>query len=525
MGASGNVAITDFAGVFTYHNDLARDGTNTHEFALTVSNVNGASFGKRFSCPVDGYAYAQPLWVPALSVNGSTHNVIFVATEHDSLFAFDGDVSPCMRLWQVSLLGAGETTVPTADVGVGNGDIRPEIGITGTPVIDPASNTLYVVSKSEGPAGTFHQRLHALDLATSVEKFGGPVDIAASVAGNGDGSGGGNVAFNAQGENQRSGLALVNGVVYVAWASHEDANPYHGWVIGYSASTLQVVNFYNSTPNGDRGGIWMAGGAPAADSAGNVFVSTGNGAFDGNSAAVPNNDFGDSVLRLNPAASLSLASWFTPYNQATLDATDSDLASGGVMLLPDQSSSPAHLLVAGGKQGRLYLLNRDAMGQFCAACTDSTGDTNVVQTLAVPGHLFSTPAFWQNALYVAADGATLSRYSFSGGAFNAVSASQSAMQFAHPGPTPSISSQDASAGIVWVIDSSQSGPPVQPSPGPAVLHAFDATNLASELWNSAQATGNRDQAGNAVKFSVPTVANGKVYVGTSGEIDVYGLLP
>ena len=302
-------------------------------------------------------------------------------------------------------------------------------------------------------------------------------------------------------------------------------NPYHGWMIGYSASNLQPVSLYNATPNGARGGIWMAGGAPAADDAGNLFVSTGNGVFDGNSVAAPNNDFGDSVLCLNPAAGLSLADWFTPYNQAALDANDSDLASGGVMLLPDQAAPRGHLLVAGGKQGRLYLLNRDAMGQFCSGCTDGTGDTNAVQTLALAGHLFSTPAFWKNTLYVSAGRYFLSSYNFNGATFDPTPLTQSTNQLAHPGCTPSVSSQGSSNGIVWVIDSSQFGPPLPSEPGPAVLHAFDANNLANELWNSAQAAANRDQAGNAVKFSVPTVANGKVYVSTISEVDVYGLLP
>ena len=217
--ASASVAVTDLSGVFTYHNNLARDGANSQEFALTPSTVTTARFGKLFSCAADGYPYAQPLWAPGLTINGAAHNVIFMATEHDSVYAFDADANPCTQLWHVSLLGAAETSVPNADVGVGNADIRPEIGVTGTPVIDPETNTLYVVSKSEGPPGTFHQRLHAIDILTGAEKFGGPVDIAASAAGAGDGSAGGNVSFNLQTENQRSGLALVNGVVYIAWAA------------------------------------------------------------------------------------------------------------------------------------------------------------------------------------------------------------------------------------------------------------------------------------------------------------------
>jgi hypothetical protein len=251
----------------------------------------------------------------------------------------------------------------------------------------------------------------------------------------------------------------------------------------------------------------------------------GNGTFDGNSATAPNNDFGDSVLRINPSAGLSLTDWFTPFNQATLDLNDTDLASGGVILLPDQPSGPAHLLLAGGKQGRLYLLNRDAMGYFCALCNETTGDTNALATFPISGSLFSTPAFWQNTLYVGASRYYLTRYIFNGTppALNMTSQSPNLLPF--PGASPSISSQGASGGIVWVTDSSQYGPPAQPVPGPAFLYAYDATNLANELWNSSQASGSHDQAGNAVKFTVPTIANGKVYIGTMNEIDVYGLLP
>jgi hypothetical protein len=272
--ASAAIAITDLSAIVTYHNNLARDGANLQEYALTPSSVNATTFGKLFSCPVDGAAYTQPLWVPSLNFSGSTRNAIFVATQHDSAYAFDADTKPCSQLWHVNLLDAthggtlGEIPVPTADVGNGYQDIQPEIGVTGTPVIDQTSATLYVVSKSEGPAGTFHHRLHALDLISGSEKFSGPIEIAASVPGTGAGSLGGVLAFDPQNQHQRSGLTLVNGIVYIAWASHEDRDPYHGWVIAYDATTLAQVAVFNANPDGSRGGIWMAGGAPAVDAVG-----------------------------------------------------------------------------------------------------------------------------------------------------------------------------------------------------------------------------------------------------------------
>lgn len=517
-GGSGNLP-----GVYNYHNNLERDGTITQENILTPANVNTTTFGKLFSCPIDGAAYAQPLWVPSLGIGGGTHNTIFVATQHDSLYAFDADSNPCTQFWHADLLdlshggSAGETSVPWADVGSGYMDIQPEIGVTGTPVIDPASKTLYVVSKSEGPTGTFRQRLHALDLATGAEKLGGPVNIAASVPGTGDGSSGGNLDFNPQTEHQRSALTLVSGVVYIAWASHEDKDPYHGWVIGYNASTLSRKAVYNATPNGNRGGIWMAGGAPAADKSGNLYFTTGNGTFDGTS----NNDFGDTVLKLSPSAALAITDWFTPFNQSDLETFDWDLGSAGVVLLPDQSSGPAHLLVTSGKEGKLYLLNRDAMGNFCASCT--TTDTNILQSF-MASSAFGTPAFWQNGLYFAGVDSPMMRFAFnpSSGTFDTSPSSQSGNNFPFPAATPSISSQGNSNGIAWAIDSSQYGLPT-PNQGPAVLYAYDATDLANELWDSALAAANRDQAGDAVKFTVPTIANGKVYIGTRTEIDVYGL--
>jgi hypothetical protein len=532
--ASAAIGVTDLAGISTYHYDLARDGVNAQEYALSTTNVRATTFGKLFSCAVDGAVYAEPLWLPALNINGGTHNVIFVATQHDSLYAFDADMSPCQQLWQVSLLDAahggvaGETSVYWADVGSGYQDLIPETGVTGTPVIDPATGTLYVISKSETSGPVFYQRLHAIDVTTGNEKFSAPKNISALVAGTGDGSSGGVLTFNLQAEGQRAGLALVNGVVYICWASHEDAYPYHGWILGYNAANVQQqVGVFNTTPNGGLGGIWMGGGAAAADASGNLFVSTGNGVFDANMGSAPNNDYGDSLLKIGTSSGLSLLDYFTPDDQATLALYDTDLGSGGVLLLPDQAAGPVpHLLISGGKEGVLYLVDRDNMGHFQAV-----SNSQIVQSFFADLGSFTTPAFWQNNLYIAGavqgNGDNLRMYNFTpaSGQFNTSTASASAHSFFFPGATPVVSAVANTTGIVWAVESSGYGFPSPKGTAPAVLYAFDANNVFNELWDSSQALNQRDQAGNAVKFTVPTVANGKVYIGTRTEVDVYGLLP
>jgi hypothetical protein len=559
---SASIAVTDLAGVFTYHNDLARDGVNTQEYALTTSTVNSTTFGKLFSCPVDGAVYAQPLWVPGFSIGGGVHNLLIVATQHDSVFAFDADASPCVTYWQANLLDtlhggtAGEGPVVWNDVGYCYGDIYPEVGVTATPVIDPTTNILYVVGASEIPgsqsgncslpAGTYFHRLHALDLATGSEQSNSPVTIAASLPGTGDGSSGGMVSFSSQLEHNRPGLALSGGNIYVAFAAHEDATPYHGWVIGYSAANVQTLtSVFNTTPNGSDGGVWAGGGAPAIDDGGDIYITTGNGMFD-ESPPPPENDYGDSIVRLHPfsgttanGSNLNVAGWFTPDDQLSLSDNDADLGSGAAVLLPDQTSGPVtHLLVQVGKaqpgaQGMVYLVDRDSMGQYNSA------NNNVVQGFYGPHNgVWGTPAFWQNTLYVGGTGDLLKAFSFnpSTGLFTTIPASEAPTAFRYPGNTPSVSALGTSNGIVWALDSSlygyaSGGSNCQQSPlpsacsGPAILHAYNATNLASELWNSSQAANNRDQAGNAVKFIPPTIANGKVYVGTVTEVDVYGLLP
>ena len=546
--ASVTIGVTDLAGVITYHNNLSRDGANTQEYALTTANVSTSSFGKLFSCPVDGAIYAQPLWIPNLTIGGGTHNVVFVATTHDSVYAFDADISSCVTYWQKSLLGSGETFVDYGDVGTG--DIQPDIGIIGTPVIDLSSKTLYVVAKSKDtgtscPASApCHQRLHGLSLIDGSEKFGGPATIDASITvlGTGDGSNAGVLAFNTLTENQRAGLALVNGIIYVCWGSHGDNDPYHGWVMGFSAGNLAVapVAVWSSTPNQvggvaqSRGGVWMAGGAPAADSSNNLYILTGNGLFDADSGG---SDYADSTVKLSTAAGLSVAGYFTPDNQLFLGSNDADHGSGGAAILIDQPAGPVqHLLIGGGKDQVLYLVNRDSLGGY-----DSTIN-NVVQPLNIGASIFATSAFWNNSLFIAGSGGALQQYTFDPtmGLFGTSPAHSSPGIFGFPGATPSVSSTGGSTnGIVWALDNSNYCTQQSTSCGPTVLHAYDATNVSSELWNSSKSSGQRDQAGNVMKFTVPTVANGKVYVGTRGnntgsasntttipgELDVYGLLP
>jgi len=542
--ASNSIGVTDLAGVLTYHNNLSRDGTNTHEFALAPSLISTSTFGKLFSCQTDGAIYAQPLWVPKLTVAGASHNLVIVATQHESLYAFDADASPCATLWHANLIDSahggttGESSVPSAGagalVGAGYGDISPEVGVTGTPVIDPATNTLYVVSKSVNTSTQFFQRLHAIDITTGNERLAPrSIDSSISVPGSGAGSLSGYVAFDPRNQHQRPGLVLSNGVVYVAWASHEDHDPYHGWLIGFSTSTLAPVPgaVFNTTPNQvgtlsySRGGIWMGGGAPAVDSSGNLFFITGNGTFDANTGG---SNYGDSVLKLSTASGLSVADYFTPLDQATLDANDTDFGSGAATILVDQPSGPViHLLIGGGKQGYLFLLNRDNLGKF------SSSFNNVIQSVNLGNSIFATSVFWHNNLYIAPIG-PLKQFTFntSTGLFNGAPYSQSATSFGFPGATPSLSSNGPANGIIWALDNSLYCTPQSPGCGATVLHAYDATNLATELWTSSQAPSNRDRAGHAVKFTVPTVANGKVYVGTRGndstvpgELEVYGLLP
>ena len=515
------VDVTDLTGVTTYHNNLARNGTNTQEYALTSSSVTPSTFGKLFSCTVDGAIYAQPLWVPNLTIGSVQRNVVFVATQADSLYAFDADnnSSPCTPLWHANLIDsahggtAGETSVPSSGdgalVGGGSGDIAPEVGVTGTPVIDLATNTLYVVSKSVVTSGPmFYQRLHAIDLLTGDEKFSGPVTISGTYPGTGDG--GTTTTFLARTQNQRPGLALVNGVVYITWASHEDTPPYYGWVIGYNASNLSQAGVFNVSPNVGYGGIWMSGDAPAADSSNNLYLLTGNATFDVTNPSPPNNDYGDSFLKIG--SNMTVSGYFTPSDQATDDSEDLDFGSGGAVLinLPANGSNPTQLVIGGGKVGYLYLLDCDNMGGY--------GDSYAWERFSLGSGIFSTGAYWNSTFYIAGIGGKLEAFPMDSttAMLNPTASSVSSATFGFPGASPSVSSApDNSNGIVWALNNSQYCTPQSPGCGPAVLYAFDAGNLANELWDSTQGSGNA--AGYAVKFTVPTVANGKVYVGTRGN--------
>ena len=508
--------------VTTFHNDMARSGQNTQETILTPSNVNYTQFGKLFSVSVDGVVYAQPLYLSGVSIAGGKHNVLYVVTEHDSVYAIDADSGTVYA--QVSLIPAGGTTVNSA-TDLYCGDLVPEVGITGTPVIDPTSATLYVVAASK-VSNTFYQYLHALDVGTLAEKFNGPTSIQAAVPGTGYDSTGGSVAFNTLHENQRSALLLEKGHVIIGWSSHCDTDPWHGWAMSYNASSLAQEGVFNASPNGSRNGIWMSGGGAAADANGNVYFATGNGSWDGTA------NYGDSIVKLGTpsAGSFPVADYFTPYNQATLANDDTDLAAGGLVLLPALSSG-AQLIAQQGKQGTIYLLNANNLGKYCVnlspACSGS--DTNVVQEIpdASPG-IWGSPAYWNGNVYWTGANDSIKAYSFNAGNSGLLSTkptSQSAQIFAFSAPTPVISSNGNTNGILWALDGSADDSTCDGGGSSCLgLFAYDATNLGTLLYTSSQAPSNRDSPGVAVKFAAPIVANGKVYVGTQSSVAVFGIL-
>jgi hypothetical protein len=502
--------------VITYKNDVARTGQNLTETTLTLSNVNSASFGLLRTLATDGKVDAQPLYLAALTIGGAAHNVAFVATENDTVYAFDTDSGAV--LWQKSLLASGE--MPSDDRGCDQ--VTPIIGITATPVIDRsagANGIIYVVAMSLASAqNSYHQRLHALDVTTGAELLGGPMEIAALYPA----AGGGSNTFDASAYEERAALLLQNGTLYTAWSSHCDDSPYTGWVIAYNSSTLAQTAVLNVAPSSAGGGpaIWMAGGGPAADSSGNVYLLTANGVFDttldGNGFP-GQGDYGNSFLKLTlSGATLSVADYFTMYNEVDESNGDTDLGSGGTLLLPDVSDSGGtvrHLMVGAGKDGNLYVVNRDSMGRF-----NPNNNAAIWQELpgVLGGGVWSTPAYFNGAVYYGPQGGALRAFTLSNAMLSAAPTSQSAASFAYPGTAAAVSASGTANGIVWVHENAGSGA--------AVLHAYDAANLANELYNSTQAANGRDSFGAANKFITPTIADGKVLVGTANGVGVFGLL-
>lgn len=505
----------------TYHNNKQRTGSNILETTLTPSNVNPAQFGKLFSQAVDGFVYAQPLYVSNVNVAGlGIHNVVYVATMNDSVYAFDADSktgSNAKPLWHVSFVDPENGSTPVGPTDVTCTDlISTRIGILSTPVIDTVGGTLYVLARTK-ESGQFYQRLHALDITSGAEKFGGPVAIQASVSGTGAGAVAGKISFNPKIENQRSALLLQNGMVYIAWGSHCDSGPYHGWVMGYDSQALVQRVVWLTTPSGVDGAIWESGSGPAADAT-STYIAVANGTFDANTGG---NNYGQSIVKLGPPAAgkIAVTDYFTPYNGPDLNTGDWDIGSGGAMLLPDQPNGPhLHLLVQGDKKGDIFLVDRDNMGHY-----NSQDNSQIVQSLpgAVRG-MWNSPTWWSNHVYLGGGGDTLKVFALNPikGLLSDVPTSHTTNTFGYPGTTVSVSANISSNAIVWALDNSMFKSPN----GQAVLYAYDATNLATELYDSSL-NPVRDNPGPAVKFTVPTVANGKVYVGTRTRLSVYGLLP
>jgi hypothetical protein len=510
--------------VLTQGNDISRSGVNSAETTLTTSNVNTTQFGKLFSQTVDGYVYAQPLYMPNVTINGVTHNVVFVATEHDSVFAFDADSNTganASPLWQITLLDAahgaapGASTVPNQDTD--SGDLTPEIGITSTPVIDPSSGTIYVEGKTNENGG-YVQRLHALDITNGAEKFSGPAVLAASVPGNGNGSSNGVLNFDPLWELQRTGLLLLNGIVYMGFGSHGDMGPWHGWILAYNATTLQQTGAFCVSANGTGGGIWLAGAGLAADVPdpvnhpyGRMFVATGNGSFDATAPYTNSMGYGDSLINLDLTnGALTVTDAFTPFNQETLSEDDLDLASGGVLILPNQTTGPPHVLIQIGKQGTIYLINRENLGG-----NNATTDNVVQEVTGQTNGLWSTPTYFNNAIYLWGSNDDMKAFTFINGVVGSSHFTSSNESATYPGPTTVASSNGATNGIIWTIQSDNS---------PEILRAYDPTNLNNLLYSSDQ-NATRDTAGPNVKFVVPTIANGKVYVPSQTQLSVYGILP
>ncbi|MGA8087872.1 MAG: chitobiase/beta-hexosaminidase C-terminal domain-containing protein [Terracidiphilus sp.] len=521
--------------VLTWRYDLTHAGDNTQETALTQANVNPQSFGKLFSLPVDSTVYAQPLYVPALKMSdGLVHNVLFVATENDSIYAFDADSNGganAKPIWQVSLLtaaygaGAGATAVPWADTG--SPDVAPTVGITGTPTINSATNTMYVVANTK-ENGVYFSRLHAINIMNGTEQANSPVNITATAAGTGAGSSGGQITFSPLWQNQRTALNYYNGYVYFGYAAHGDLNNWHGWLFAYDATTLKQSAALCLSPNDIGAGVWGSGAGMPIDtniSGGRMFVVTGNGARS-NPPFNASTDFGQSVIAFNLAnGALTPTDSFTSFNYLTLNTEDWDQGAGGVLMLPDQPGSYPHVLVTAGKEGRITVLNRDNLGGLVSGASSNTNALQDISGVISQGQGFwGTGAYWNGNVYVWAGGDNPGTpnagmlFKMNNGVMDTEPDSETTSTSKFPGPTFSISSNGTQDGIAWAVQADQFN-----TNGPAVLYAFDATDLSDILYES-DTNATRDSAGPANKFSVPVVTNGKVYVAAHGEVDVYGLL-
>jgi hypothetical protein len=511
LGAALTVAVatrmvtsTAAADVVTYHNDNSRTGQNLSETILTPITVRTSTFGRTGFFPVDGKVDAQPLFLSGVTIPAlGTHDVLYVATEHDSVYALDA--ASGTALWHASMLGPGETTSDAR----GCSQVTPEIGITSTPVIDRSggpNGTIYVVAMSRSGSGTYFQRLHALDVTTGAELAGGPTTIHASFP---------PVTFDPKQYEERAGLLLLNGQIIMAWTSHCDIEPYTGWMMAYDASTLAQVGVLNVAPNGSRGGFWMAGAGPAADAAGNVYVLDGNGTFDTtlNGTGFPGHgNFGNAFLKISTSGGLAVADYFATFDTVGKSNADTDLGSGGTLVLPDlidAAGRTRHLAVGAGKDTNIYVVDRDSMGKW------NPGSNQIYQEIdGVLGSVFSMPAYFNNTLYYGAVGSTLKAFSVVNARLSTPPMSASAGSFAYPGTTPGISASGSANGIVWAIENTN----------PAVLHAYDAGNLSNELYNSNHAPNGRDVFGTGNKFVTPTIVNGHVYVGTTSGVAQFGTL-
>jgi len=497
--------------VLTYHDNNARTGLDDQETTLTLTNVNSSQFGKLFVVPADGLVDAEPLYLSAVTISGVTHNLLIVATENDTVYGYDADTGA--NLWQVTTLKSGET----ASDNRGCSQVTPQIGITSTPAIvrpktgDPA---IYVVAMSKDTSGNYYQRLHALDATSGSELYGGPVTISAQYPGTGDGTAGGYVIFSAAQYKERAGLLVVGETVYLSWASHCDDRPYTGWIMGYNINTLKQTTVLDVTPNAYQGAIWNSGAGMAADGEGNIFLLDGNGVFDStlNSSGFPSEgDYGNAFLHLTTKGGLAVADYFEMDNEASENGTDTDLGSGGTLLVSQKDSSGTtwKLAVGAGKDSNLYVVNRTDMGKF------SSSNNNIYQELAgaLPGGIWSMPAAFQANIYYGPVGSPILDFQFKDAMLQTTAVAKTTTSFGYPGTTPSISSNGGKNAIVWATANTN----------PAVLYAYNARTLA-ELYNTNQAANGRDHFGNGNKFITPMIANGKVYVGTQTGVGVFGLL-